>query len=409
MPHQPLANYLDELPKGFRYAGVRCGLKNRKNDLGLIVCDQTYPAAGVFTQNQFFASSVEFTRYVLESGQLDAIVVNSGNANCATGEQGARDTLRMAALVSETVANIPNPAKIAVSSTGIIGQPLDMQKVEVGIRAAANELDGDPRPFLDSILTTDLVEKWTLTTFGDLTAIANPKSRTELQPGPKFFGVCKGSGMIAPNMATMLGYIVTDLDVSQLDLSAQLKEAVSKSFNSLTVDGDTSTNDMVLLVASGKSGVQPSATEFQTHLDAVCIDLAKQIARDGEGATKLVQVTVRHHENPKKIAKTIAESPLVKTAMFGCDPNWGRIIAAAGRAGVPINLEKATLKIEAAGESFVLYQAASPVKFDPERVSQALKNEEVTIDLDFGGSLVSTIFTCDFGYGYVRINAEYHT
>jgi glutamate N-acetyltransferase/amino-acid N-acetyltransferase len=215
--------------------------------------------------------------------------------------------------------------------------------------------------------------------------------------------------MIAPNMATMLGFVVTDLDASELDLQSILHRVADRSFNCMTVDGDTSTNDTLLVLANGASGVRPSEAEMEAALESVSTSLAKQVARDGEGATKLVEVRVTGTENPKKIARTIAESPLVKTAMFGCDPNWGRILMAAGRAGVPFTTADVCLTIIAGDEEHVLFEDGAPASFDAKRVSSALQSDYVVIDLKLGAGPVATVYTCDFGYGYVRINAEYHT
>jgi glutamate N-acetyltransferase/amino-acid N-acetyltransferase len=295
-----------------------------------------------------------------------------------------------------------------VGSTGVIGHLLDMEKVEAGISSAARHLGNDPKPFMDAILTTDLVEKWAARAIGDAQVFSPANPEVVGQPG-LIYGVAKGSGMIAPNMATMLAFVVTDLDVSELDLSAALKGAADISFNCMTVDGDTSTNDMLLILANGASGIKPSPEQFQSALGEVCLSLAKQIARDGEGATKLVQVRVSGTSDPKKVARTIAESPLVKTAMFGCDPNWGRIFAAAGRAGVQFRQEDVRLSLSARDEKFILFECGGPAEFDRERVSNYLKSDYVEIDLFLGAGDSATVYTCDLGYGYVRINAEYHT
>ncbi len=286
-------------------------------------------------------------------------------------------------------------SQIAIGSTGVIGQLLDMGKVEKGVAEAATKLGPDPRPFMDSILTTDLVEKHAKARVGQSEAIV--------------FGVAKGSGMIAPNMATMLAYLTSDADVTGLDLPAMLKRACDKSFNCMTVDSDTSTNDMVILMANGAAGFKAVEAEFQAALDEVCLSLAKQVARDGEGATKLLEVRVTGSIDPTRIARSIADSPLVKTAMFGCDPNWGRILMAAGKAGVPFVKEEARLQIHANNEEHLLFEFGGPAAFDPKRVSTALKSDNVTIDLYLGPGETATIYTCDLGYGYVRINAEYHT
>lgn len=400
-------------PRGFSFAGVRCGLKNKRNDLGLIVSETPARAAGVFTTNNVRAACVDHSRRTLAGGRLRAVVVNSGNANCCTGLQGERDTARMAELTAQAVGI--DADQIAVASTGVIGHLLDMVKVERGIADAGQHLGTDIVPFMDAILTTDLVEKWARVEvtaegalLGDVASPAIPGAGADAGAA-RVTGFAKGSGMIAPNMATMLGFIVTDLDAEDLDLNAILRRVADRSFNCMTVDGDTSTNDMLLVLANGASGVKPTEAQFEAALEAVCVSLAKQVARDGEGATKLVEVRVTGTDNPKKIARTIGESPLVKTAMFGCDPNWGRVLMAAGRAGVPFQPTDATLNLIMDGEEYTLFEAGAPASFDPKRVSTALKADYVVIDLNLGEGETATVYTCDFGYGYVRINAEYHT
>ncbi len=378
-------------PKGFQFAGVRCGLKNKRNDLGLLVSDVPARAAGVFTQNVVRAACVDHSRAVLSSGTLRALVVNSGNANCCTGEQGARDTARMAQLAVAALNLEDQP--VAVASTGVIGQLLDMAKVERGVFSAASQLGADVRPFMDAILTTDLVEKHASATIG----------------GAQILGVAKGSGMIAPNMATMLAFVVTDAAIGDYDLQAMWKRVMDRSFNRVTVDGDTSTNDMALLLANGLSGETPTETELEAALLEVADSLSRQIARDGEGATKLLEIQVTGSANPRRIAESIANSPLVKTAMFGCDPNWGRILMAAGKAEVPFETESVVLTLKSSGEDHVLFEAGSPAPFDPKKVSSSLKSDHVIVDLYLGPGETETVYTCDFGYGYVRINAEYHT
>lgn len=378
-------------PSGFQFAGVRCGLKNKRKDIGLIVSDRPAAAAGVFTQNLVRAASVDFTREAVKVQRLRAIVANSGNANCCTGEQGARDVGRMAELAAHHLGLTTK--EVAVAQTGVIGQFIDMAKVEHGIAEAAKSLSDDPKPFLEAILTTDLVEK---------SAAADVRGATVLAVG-------KGSGMVAPDMATMLGFIVTDLNVEPARLGVALRRAVATSFNCLTVDSDTSTNDLVLALANGASGTEPTDEELDGAMREVCVSLAKQIARDGEGATKLIEVRVTGTSDPKAVAMTIANSPLVKTAMFGCDPNWGRVLAAAGRAGVAFDPDTAVLKVVSQGEEHLLFENGAPAAYDPKRASTALKSTEVVIDLALGPGESATVYTCDFGYGYVRINAEYHT
>jgi len=393
------------IPKGFLFGGARCGLKNKRNDIGIVISEVPAVAAGVFTTNQVRAACVDYSRAALANGVLRAIVVNSGNANCCTGPQGERDNARMASLGVEALGL--SQGDVAVASTGVIGQLLDMSKVEKGVFGAAQALKTDPRPFMDAILTTDLVEKWAACIDGETYSPWRPQT----PPGtaPHIYGVAKGSGMIAPNMATMLGFVISDYDVSELDLDACLRSSVAKSFNCMTVDGDTSTNDMLLVMANGASGVKPTLDQFQAELDKVCVSLAQQVARDGEGATKLVEVRVTGSDDPVRIARSIADSPLVKTAMFGCDPNWGRIYMSAGKAGVAFDPTTSRLKLMIEDDEFLLFEDGGPAAFDPKQVSTALKANHVVIDLWLGGGETATIYTCDLGYGYVRINAEYHT
>ncbi len=287
-----------------------------------------------------------------------------------------------------------------------------MAKVEKGIREASQKLGADARAFMDAILTTDLVEKWAWVNRDNLDVVS-PQSLSQRQHDgvheSLVVGFAKGSGMIAPNMATMLGYVITDLDVEGLDLPKILKRVSDASFNCMTVDGDTSTNDMLKLMANGASGIKADEEQFEAALLAVCTSLAKQVARDGEGATKLVEVRVTGSSDPIKVARTIGESPLVKTAMFGCDPNWGRILMAAGRAGVPFTTKDVRLSLLATDEEHVLLVEDAPAYFVANRVSSDLKSDHVIIDLRLGEGPTATVYTCDFGYGYVRINAEYHT
>jgi len=266
---------------------------------------------------------------------------------------------------------------------------------------------------MEAILTTDLVEKWAVAWLeGDEVRLVSPREAGQAPKDvPTVVGFAKGSGMIAPNMATMLAYLLTDFKAPEDDLYPVLKTAADQSFNRLTVDGDTSTNDMVSLMASGESGVKPTADQFQRLVNAVALDLAKQVARDGEGATKLVEVRVSGSSDPKRVAKTIAESPLVKTAMFGNDPNWGRIVAAAGRSGADVDVSTARLTLQGkSGAEHLIFANGEPSSFDAAKVSAELECEHVVIRLSFGEGLDEAIYyTCDFGYGYVRINAEYHT
>lgn len=381
------------LPLGFSFAGVRCGLKNKRNDVGILLSDRPARAAGVFTTNRVRAACVDLCREHLAGGSLRAVVVNSGNANCCTGDQGARDARRTAEIAAEALGL--SATDIAVSSTGVIGHLLDMAKLERGVRAAAEALGPDPNPFKEAILTTDLVEKEAFSAVRGTGAVV--------------YGVAKGSGMIAPNMATMLVYLATDADADGLDLAGLVARVADRTFNRMSVDTDTSTNDSCLVLANGASGERPTESALEEALHAVMLSLAKQVASDGEGATKLIEVTVEGSADPVRIARSIADSPLVKTAMFGCDPNWGRIMMAAGKAGVDFDPSVARLTVRAGEGEFVLFENGGPAAFDAKEVSTALKADTVIIDLALGPGARETVYTCDLGYGYVRINAEYHT
>ncbi|RYG83091.1 bifunctional glutamate N-acetyltransferase/amino-acid acetyltransferase ArgJ, partial [bacterium] len=398
------------LPLGFRLGGFRCGLKNKRKDVGVIVPDDSCVAAMVGTTNHVRAACVDLSREALASGRVGAVVVNSGNANCCTGEQGERDARRTGAIAAERLGL--DPGTVAVASTGIIGVPIDMPKLENGVLGALDVLGDDPRPFMEAILTTDLVEKWcALALDGDGSyEVATPKSGRSRRGNANILGMAKGSGMIAPNMATMFGFVLTDLDLSGFDLPTLWKEVCDLTFNAVSVDGDTSTNDMAFVLASGVSGVRPTRSEAKEMLLAVSESLARQIARDGEGATKLIEVRVSGTDDAGRIARSIVDSPLVKTAMFGCDPNWGRVMMAAGKAGIAFDPGQAVLRVGTSDALTVLFDRGRPAVFDPATVSTALKADEVVIDLTLdGGDRAARLFGCDLGYGYVRINAEYHT
>jgi glutamate N-acetyltransferase/amino-acid N-acetyltransferase len=397
--------------KGFRVAGVRCGIKRKRRDIALLVCDapdgKEATAAATFTQNRLRAPCADRGETIIRNGdgEIRAIVVNAGNANAGNGPQGVKDNEAMAFLAAAEIGS--EPSRVLTASTGIIGNPMPMERVASGIREAAAALTHSAEAAseaAEAILTTD--------TFSKEYAI-----EVEIDGIPvRIGGMAKGSGMIAPNMATMLAFITTDAAVAAPVLQLALKRAVDISFNRLTVDGDTSTNDSCFLLASGASGgadiqddQSPAFEDFLEALTEVCVHLAKEIARDGEGATKLVTVTVFGAEQEKDadaIARTIAESPLVKTALFGNDPNWGRILAASGRAGVPFDPQKVTATL--AGTT--IFSQGIPTDFDAAALSKAMSAKEVTITVDLSsGDATATFYTCDFSYDYVRINAEYHT
>lgn len=393
-------------PKGFKAAGLHCGLKKTdRNDLGVVVCDVPAAAAAVYTTNLFQAAPLQVTRESLnEGGTLRAMLVNSGNANACTGAQGEADAREMQARMAEALG--VNKNEVAVASTGVIGVNLKMDKVNAGIERLPAKLTSDidgAEEFCKAILTTDLVKKVScvqLTIDGRSVTIA---------------GAAKGSGMIHPNMATMLGFVTTDAKVGSELLQQALREVTNLSFNMITVDGDTSTNDMLVAMASGLAGNReltrehPDYAAFFAGLRHVCQELAKMIARDGEGATKLIETSVvgaANDADAQAIAKTIIGSSLVKSAVYGADANWGRIIAAVGRAGVPVNVDTVDIRL---GDILVLEQS-SPVAFDEDIALEYLKGDTVEIHVNLNmGSGRSLAWGCDLTYDYVRINAAYRT
>ena len=327
-------------PRGFRSAGVYCGIKKPGLlDLALIVSETESSVAGMFTTNRACAAPVQWSQQAVAGGRARAIVANSGNANCLTGAQGIRDAQRMAELVAKRLECLPT--QVVVASTGVIGVPLPMPAVESGIAQAFERLtDGDDRTTADAILTTDSASK-------------RASLEIDTPAGAVRIGaIAKGAGMIAPTMATMLAFIMTDAAIDPADLQACLAWVVNATFNCITVDGDTSTNDMVVALANGASGVQltgDALQPFEQGLYQVCEYLAKRIVKDGEGASRIFEVRVSgaaDADAARRIARTIAESQLVKTAIHGGDPNWGRIIAAAGRAGAPIDVSRARLHLQ---------------------------------------------------------------
>ncbi|MEN3000850.1 MAG: bifunctional glutamate N-acetyltransferase/amino-acid acetyltransferase ArgJ [Armatimonadota bacterium] len=387
-------------PRGFRSAGVYCGIKKPGLlDLALIVSNREASVAGTFTQNRVQAAPLRWSKQVVAGGRARAIVANSGNANCLTGEQGERDAQRMATLVAERLGC--DPLQVVVASTGVIGVPMPMSAIEAGIPAAFARLsDGDDRATADAILTTDTFPKRASL------EIETPEGTIRLG------AIAKGAGMIAPNMATMLAFITTDAAVDAPTLQACLSEVVDRTFNCITVDGDTSTNDMVILLANGASGVQVSERSleaFREGLYQVCEYLAKRIIRDGEGATKIFEVRVEgaaSEEEARKVARTIAESLLVKTAIHGGDPNWGRIIAAAGRSGVPIEPNQMRLVMQ----GVIVFERGQPLPFDEQGLSQKLQTEEIQILLSLGqGNASATFWSSDLTAEYVKINSAYRT
>ncbi|EJW18390.1 MULTISPECIES: bifunctional ornithine acetyltransferase/N-acetylglutamate synthase [Paenibacillus] len=393
-------------PLGFRASGLHCGLKKTaRNDLGAIVCDVPAIAAAVYTTNVFQAAPLAVTRASLEEeGKLQAIIVNSGNANACTGKQGEADAYRMRSAFAEQLGIAPH--YVAVASTGVIGEALKMECVEQGIMKLPEQLTPlaeGAEQFSQAILTTDLVKKEAcavLTVNGKQVTVA---------------GCAKGSGMIHPNMATMLGFVTTDAALEQDTLAGLLRTVTNKTFNMITVDGDTSTNDMLLAMASGMAGNEPFTEQheawpaFAAAFQYVCEQLAKAIARDGEGATKLIEVRVSgalSDESASAIAKSIVGSSLVKSAVYGSDANWGRVIAAVGYAGQPVNPETVDIHMG----SIMVLQQSTPVVFDEAAALAYLKGDTVVFQVDLHmGSGEAKAWGCDLTYDYVRINAAYRT
>lgn len=389
-------------PRGFLAAGVHAGLKRKRKDVALIVSQTPAVAAGTFTTNQVKAAPVVLSAEHLKAGQARAIVANSGNANACNGERGYADARRMAEYTAELLGI--RTEEVLVASTGVIGLPLPMDKVEAGIRSACQALSpsgGDDAA--EAILTTDTRTKQAAVEF-DVDGVP-----------VRIGGMAKGSGMIHPNMATMLAFLTTDAAVDPVFLQEALTRAVDETFNMISVDGDTSTNDMVLMLANGQAdnptvmSGSPAAERFSAALRALCLYLAKEIVRDGEGATKLVEIAVCGAPSTaaaRTIARSISASNLVKTAIFGQDANWGRILAAAGYAGVPFEPEKVTIYL---GDVRVA-ERGSALAFDEEAAARALGEKEVRITVDLGaGDYAATAWTCDMTYDYVKINASYRT
>ena len=394
------------LAPGFRTAATACGLKkDGALDLTLIVSDAPCTAAGVFTTNRVKAAPVLYDQAVLatSAGRMRAIVANSGCANACTGTEGAQNAQRMAELVAEGIG--ARADEVLVLSTGVIGRQLDMTKVSAGIRAlTTSSMVRDAIRTSQAIMTTDTRPK-------RATASGTIAGKTVTVAG-----MAKGAGMIHPGMATMLSVITTDAACAPELLQRAVKAVADQSFNRISVDGDMSTNDTVLLLASGVSGATIDTHSFDAFvalLADVCMDLAKKIARDGEGATKLVEIRITGAVDgamAHRVADSIACSPLVKTAIHGNDPNWGRVVCAAGYSGAAIDPERLTLDFGLGAEQIRLVAAGMPLVADLNAASQLLNRELVYITLDLGlGSAATTMWTCDFSKEYVEVNAHYTT
>jgi glutamate N-acetyltransferase/amino-acid N-acetyltransferase len=385
---------------GFHAGSISAGIKTAGGkDLALLSSDLDCTAAGTFTTNAIRASSVDWCENLLPSNRIRAVVATSGCANACTGKRGENDTATLARLTGKAFAA---PAESVLhASTGVIGRFLPMDTIAKGIASLAPTLSADGgASFAEAILTTDTHKK-------------EAAVRVKLSGGTITIGGCaKGSGMIEPNMATMLAFITTDAKIAPGRLHAAIRRAVDRTFNLLSVDGDTSTNDMVLVLANGASGSAVTSvdrTAFDGGLFAVCDLLCKSIAADGEGATKRVEVAVRgaaSAADAKRAAKTVANSTLTKCALFGNDPNWGRIACAVGYSGVAFSREKMSILLC----GVPVFKRLQPIDFDEIKIHRLLKGKVVTIDIDLGnGDKTAVAQTCDFSYDYVKINAEYHT
>jgi len=387
-------------PLGFSADGLHAGFKKKKLDFGWIVSEVPASVAGVYTTNKVIAAPLLVTKASIQKSQkLQAIVVNSGVANSCTGQQGLDAAYEMQRLTAQKLE--VEPDLVGLASTGVIGEQLPMDALKNGLSQIL--VSGKAEDFAEAILTTDTCTKTCVVTeeFGtDLVTMA---------------GVAKGSGMIHPNMATMLAFITCDANISSSTLQAALSQHVETTFNQITVDGDTSTNDMVLVMANGcrqNEEILPDTEEFEKFskmLRYLMADLAKKIAKDGEGATKLIEVNVRHakdEQSGRMIAKSVVGSSLVKTAIFGQDPNWGRILAAIGYAGADVSVDNIDILIE----GIPVMQASSPVDFDPEETSDAMAGELLTLTIDLhDGAAEAQAWGCDLSYDYVKINALYRT
>lgn len=386
------------MPKGFYASGVNCGVRRYRPDIGLIYSDRPASAAGVFTQNSCAAASVGYSKALVPSKGIRAILTNSGQANAATGDQGVRDNLAMVEAAAGAFGLQMN--EVLVASTGVIGKPLDLEKILPSMPELKNRMSDVAESFALAIMTTDLV----------------PKSLTMMVPLStgvvRLTGICKGSGMIHPNMATMLGYLLTDCRIEPGLCQVMLKEVVDQSFNMISVDGDTSTNDCVFMMANGASEVglshEKDLATFKRALLDVAQFLAQSIAADGEGATKLVEVEVKglsDLEMARDAARSITMSPLVKTAIHGEDPNWGRILAKLGNVGLPGAIFQ-EMNLSLQGK--LIFENGAPLAFNRDEIHQELRQPKVRIEVDFkNGPHRATAWGCDLSKKYVDINTEY--
>jgi len=392
-------------PKGFLASGISCGIKKSgKKDIAILVCPTGAKAAAVFTTNKIVSAAVTVSKQHIKSADIEAVVANSGNANACTGSKGIEDAIKMCKTAARLIDAKAN--QVLIASTGIIGHQLPMEKINNGIIIAAAKLSSSPEAgndFAQAIMTTDTRCKQAFKTLN----IGGVKITIA--------GTTKGAGMIGPNMATTLCFITTDVAISKNLLQKSLKDAVGNSLNKLTVDGHQSTNDTAIILASGLAGNKPITKtdsqykKFAVALSQLCTDLAKQMALDAEGATRMFTVVINgaaSKDEAIKAARAIADYDLVKCAIHGGDPNWGRIICAVGSCGVKLNPNKLTCVIG----NITVFKNDQPVKFDPKKVSKIISQKEHTIMVNLGaGKFSDFCYGCDLSKDYVTINADYHT
>jgi glutamate N-acetyltransferase/amino-acid N-acetyltransferase len=386
------------LPKGFLASGVNCGVRRYRPDIGLLISEVPAVAAGVFTLNEAKAAPVKFTQALLPSDNVRAILTNSGQANAATGSLGIERNLMMVSACAKALGCDIN--QVLIASTGKIGEQLDIEKLLPSMPELVQRANDSAESFATAILTTDLVPK----TVTKLVTLSGGQIRIT--------GIAKGSGMIHPNMATMLGYILTDAQITKEHASQLVRKTADVSFNMISVDGDSSTNDCSFLIANGASGVSvlndKDTHKFNSAVEEISIFLAKSIASDGEGATKLIEVEIKGSsdlETARRAARGVTLSPLVKTAVHGEDPNWGRILARLGAERVPAaELDRMTLHLQ----GILLFENGQPVAFDKAEVKTLLKQADVKIAINLGsGKFGATAWGCDLSKKYVEINTEY--
>ncbi len=387
-----------QLPKGFLASGIHCGVRRYRPDLGLILSEEPCIAAGVFTQNSCKAAPVTYCQDILPANNIKAIITNSGQANAATGEQGRLDNLAMATCTAQALSC--HHTQVLTASTGVIGEAMAIKNITQAIPELINNSTNIAEKFALSIMTTDLVPK---AVYKEMTLSTGKITIT---------GICKGSGMIHPNMATMLGYLLTDAKLSIHQAQETLTEITEESFNMISVDGETSTNDSVFMLANGASGVSLETRDdyllFMNALKEIAITLAKSIARDGEGANKLIEVNVVGMPNKKlakKVARSLTVSPLIKTAIYGESPNWGRVLARIGMEEVEQELlEKCSIEFQ----TFKVFSHGKPLNTHLQDLKKNMQHDTLSINIDFqSGMAQATAWGCDLSEKYIKINAEY--